>query len=59
MTPDEQREVEMDEWHAALASGDEAWIDDAKNRILNGIHTRIMNDDPNYGTAGWTAPGGG
>jgi hypothetical protein len=40
-------------WNQALASGDEDRIEDEKERQLVEIHTRIMNDDPNYIEAGW------
>lgn len=50
---DAQRDAEMREWNAALASDNQAWIDEARERILVGVHTRLMNDDPNYAQAGY------
>ena len=45
-------EAERLEWNAAVASGDP--VEPLKDRLLNAIHTRIMNDDPNYRKAGWS-----
>jgi hypothetical protein len=44
----------MREWNDALASGDREWIAEARERILMGVHARIMDDDPNYHQAGYT-----
>jgi hypothetical protein len=46
-------DAERSEWNAILATGDEARIEEMKNRLLEDIHIRIMNDDPNYAKAGW------
>jgi alpha-D-ribose 1-methylphosphonate 5-triphosphate synthase subunit PhnG len=46
---EEQRQA----WNACLAKGDEAEIERMKDQLLTEIHTRIMNEDPNYGIAGW------
>lgn len=51
---DAERDAARIEWNAALASGDPARIDTAKDKLLAQIHTRFMNEDPNYRTAGWS-----
>jgi hypothetical protein len=51
---DDERDAENEEWAAALATGDHDIIEQARDRLLIKVHTRIMNDDPNYVEAGWT-----
>jgi len=51
---DKQRDAEMREWNRVLAEGTADEINEAQERLLIDIHTRIMNDDPNYEKAGWT-----
>jgi hypothetical protein len=53
-THDAEREAARIEWNEALASGDSARIDAAKDKLLAQIHTRIMNEDANYRVAGWS-----
>lgn len=57
MTLDEKRDAEMREWNEALRSGNPEWIAEAREKILHGLHTRIMNDDPNYAKAGYKPTG--
>lgn len=38
------RDVRAAEWNAALASGDEARIEATKERLLDGIHRRQLDD---------------
>lgn len=53
MSTDTERDREVADWNAALASGDQARIDETRDRLLASVHTRIMNDDPQYAVAGW------
>lgn len=48
-------DAEREEWNEALASGDEVLINRLQRENLDRIYTRIMNDDLNYATAGWTS----
>lgn len=50
---DTDRDHEREAWNDALASGDEKRITDTQDAVLDRIHRRIMNDDPNYARAGW------
>lgn len=50
----DRRDVERETWNAALARGDADEIAALQDAMLRAIHTRIMDDDPNYGAAGWT-----
>ncbi len=46
---EEQRQA----WNACLARGSKTEIAAMQDQLLVEIHTRIMNDDPNYEKAGW------
>ena len=46
-------EHDRQEWNAAVAAGDGERIAELQDRHLLDISRRIMNDDPNYATAGW------
>lgn len=47
-------EAQRQAWNAAVARGDADEIEAMRDALLVGIHTRIMNDDPNYTRGGWT-----
>ncbi len=40
-------------WNDAVASGDVDRIAREQDTALRRVHERIMNEDPNYGRAGW------
>lgn len=48
------RDARRECWNAALATGNPATIAAARDALLRDIAVDIMNDDPNYATAGWT-----
>lgn len=48
------RDARRERWNAALATGDPAIIEAARDAVLRDITVGIMNDTPNYRQAGWT-----
>lgn len=47
-------EQQRQAWNAAVAAGDQQTMDAMRSEILDGIHTRIMDEDSAYAAAGWT-----
>jgi hypothetical protein len=50
-----QVDAEVAVWNAALILGDPVLIAEVRREVLRLINQRIMNDDPHYRAAGWTA----
>jgi len=50
---DDRRDAERARWNEALATGNRETIDRVADELLVEVHTRIMDDEPNYGEAGW------
>lgn len=52
---DRDRDDERNAWNDALASGDPARIDRTADDVLDRVHRRLLDGDPNYAAAGWEA----
>ena len=45
---------EIAHWNATVASGDTEAIAALQHELIDALHLKLMDEDANYATAGWT-----